>query len=165
MVFENVIVERIFYSIIIILAASAINWIITHHIHSRLRRYGLRSDQEKILKKAIWLFLIAAAIVALVSAWDLGIRNLWVYITSIMGLVAIGFVAVWSILSNILSGLILLLGKTYRIGNTIEIIGEDVKGKIADITFLFTSLEDKKGDTINIPNNMLLQKAIRVLKS
>lgn len=74
---------------------------------------------------------------------------------------AIGFFAVWSILSNIFAGVILFFSQTVRIQDTIEIIPDNVKGTVKDINLFFLTLTDENGNDITIPSNMIFQKMIK----
>ncbi|MGH7993191.1 MAG: mechanosensitive ion channel family protein [Limisphaerales bacterium] len=80
---------------------------------------------------------------------------------TILGLIAIGFVATWSILSNFLCTFVLILFKPFAIGDEVEIPGDSVAGKVVDITLLFTTLRTPTGEFIHVPNNMFFQKIFK----
>lgn len=87
--------------------------------------------------------------------------NIGHYILSVMGLVAIGFVAVWSLLSNISCTFLLILLKPFQVDDTVEFVGEEVKGRVVDLNLIFTTLKTEDGDEIKIPNNQFFQKALK----
>ncbi len=87
--------------------------------------------------------------------------NIGAYIVSVLGLVAIGFVAVWSLLSNISCTFILILLKPFRVNDVIEFVGEEVRGRVVDLNLIFTTLKTEEGDEMKIPNNMFFQKVLR----
>ena len=102
--------------------------------------------------------LIAALL--LISAYGIPVGNFWTFVSTVLGLVAIGFVAVWSVLSN-LSATVFLLGlKPFKVGDYIRITGEDVKGEVIDINLMFTTLKTARGDVFTVPNNQFFQKSI-----
>jgi len=78
-----------------------------------------------------------------------------------LALVAIGFVAVWSILSNALCALMLMLTRPFDVGDTIEIVPDGIKGKVVNFSLLFTTLRETEARVIQVPNNTFFQKAIR----
>lgn len=78
-----------------------------------------------------------------------------------LGLVAIGIVAVWSLLSHITATFLLVLLKPFNIGDTIEIPGEEVRGMLVDINLFFALLRDESGNEYIIPNNQFFQKTTR----
>ncbi len=87
--------------------------------------------------------------------------SLGAYIASILGLVAIGFVAVWSILSNISCTVLLILLKPFQIDDQIEFAGEPVSGRVVDLNFVYTTLLNDEGQSVLIPNNLFFQRVIK----
>ncbi len=89
---------------------------------------------------------------------------------TIAGMVAIGFIAVWSILSNMLCALVLMIFRHFQIGCVIEVVepvgGSGLKGKVVSFNIMFTTLEehqDSPGNPVQtqIPNNIFFQKTLR----
>ena len=81
-------------------------------------------------------------------------------IVAVLALVAIGFVAVWSIMSNALCALLILITRPFRIGDEISLVGEAVSGKVVDLNLLHTTLHAENGELFQIPNNYFFQKPI-----
>lgn len=74
-------------------------------------------------------------------------KSLWAGLLSVALLVAVAFVAMWSVLSNILSAVLLLTFSRARIGDIVELkdtkqeeVG--VRGKIVDINLFFVTMEE-----------------------
>jgi small-conductance mechanosensitive channel len=105
--------------------------------------------------------LYFAGIVLLILTWGFSIQNIWVTITGFIGLVAIGFFAVWSVLSNIFAGFILFFSRILQIGRKIEILPEGISGTVEEVNFFFIVLKDESQNEILIPNNMIFQKTIK----
>lgn len=102
-------------------------------------------------------------IVTLMALQHLGVlANAWTTISTVLAMVAIGFFAVWSVLSNLMSTLFLLVARPFRVGDTVEILPEGLKGKVIDLSFTFTTLKEEGGDLIRVPNNQFLQKLLRI---
>jgi len=76
--------------------------------------------------------------------------------------VAIGFVAVWSVLSNFLCTFVLIIFKPFSVGDDLEIPVDSIKGKVVDLTLVFTILRGENGELYHIPNNMFFQKVFRI---
>lgn len=72
--------------------------------------------------------------------------------------------AQWSILSNITAGIILFFNHSVRLDDTITVIDKDyeVQGRISDIGLFFVILKTKEGDQVSIPNNVFIQKMIKL---
>lgn len=98
---------------------------------------------------------------SLAYIWGFDPEKLWVLVTGFIGLVAIGFFAVWSLLSNMIAGTFLFLSDPFRINDEIEVPEAEINGRVLDIRPLFVVLEEPSGHTIYVPNNLLFQKIFR----
>ena len=106
------------------------------------------------------------SVVILLVLQELGIlHNVWTGLLTIMAMVAAGFVAVWSILSNILSTLLILVYRPFRIGDEIKIPSDVLEGKVVDLNLMFTTLETDENQLVQIPNNQFFQKATIRIKT
>lgn len=148
----------------------------------RITRRAIASYEEKnvigrrlsrILKATSrWVFIISAIIISL-QVVGISIAAVWASLSALLVMVAVGFIAVWSVLSNASCALILVVFAPFQIGDEIELIEPSLqdpgksglKGKVIDITLLYTTLlESGREDglvTVRIPNNQFFQKAIR----
>jgi small-conductance mechanosensitive channel len=132
------------------------------------RLLGLLAAQAKLGPAEIapvrnllrWILTLGAAILVLtVFGFQLG--GLWTLVTTVLAMIAIGFIAVWSMLSNTTATVLLLLLRPFQIGDDIEFAGEAVKGRVVDLNFFFTTLRDAEGGLLQIPNNMFFQKTLK----
>jgi small-conductance mechanosensitive channel len=108
-----------------------------------------------------YAILVIAAVLVL-GRWGFQVDTLIAVLGTILGLVAIGFVAVWSVLSNLLCAFVMVLFKPFAVGDEIELTGGDgVKGKVIDLSLIFTTLSVGKDATILVPNNLFFQRIIK----
>jgi len=152
---------KILITIAIIITDFFLQKIIQKKIDRYVLRNGMSQKRNLVMHKTKTVLIHTTAAVALLLMWGLSIENAWVTIGSFLGLVAIGFFAVWSILSNIFAGVVIFFTRPFKIDGTIEIIPDGIRGKVRDINGFFTLLTDEEGRTINIPNNMIYQKIIK----
>lgn len=124
--------------------------------------FGARLQLSKLVLSPIRLILKWAGFLIILAAClhPFGV-NIGTYIASVLGLVAIGFVAVWSVLSNVSCTFILILLKPFRVNDVIDLVGEDVRGRVVDLNLVFTTLKTEEGDEVKIPNNLFFQKILR----
>ena len=111
-----------------------------------------------------WVTRFLAGILIL-SVLGFEIGGIWAMFSTIMGLVAIGFVAVWSILSHTSATMLILFLHPFQMGDDLEIAGEPVQGRAVDINFFFTTLIDHEGTLHQIPNNLFFQKTLKRRKN
>jgi small-conductance mechanosensitive channel len=111
------------------------------------------------------------AVVVLLILQQLGVQMtvVWATISAGVVFVGVGLVAVWSVFSNALCSLLLLIFQPFRIGDRIEIIeatgGGGLRGKVVNLNPIFTYLEEEDGNglesVVHVPNNTFFQKTIR----
>lgn len=134
-----------------------------------LRDYISRSIYSIGKNTIKWIVLFAILILAL---QQIGIRvgNILTALLTMAGMVAIGFIAVWSILSNILCSFLLIVFGAFNIDDEIEIVeptgGDGLKGKVVNFNVMFTTIveqsdSNKDGFLTQIPNNIFFQKTLR----
>lgn len=117
----------------------------------------------------IFKWLISTLFLLLIlQQFGLSITNILAIVSTVIAMIAIGFVAVWSVLSNILCTLMLLIFQPFRIGDEIEIVDpamtSGLGGVVRNINILFTTLRSSNEEDeidIQIPNNLFFQKLIR----
>ncbi len=110
-----------------------------------------------------WARGVLALLVVLIIVALAGFQmdSLWTFLTAVLAMVAIGFVAVWSILSNVLATFVILIWRPFNVGEWVEVLPEGLEGQAIDINFLFTTLRSEEGKKIAVPNNLFAQKFIR----
>lgn len=127
----------------------------------RLEKNAKINYNQRILALKITRFsAIIATCFILISIWGVEAKNIWVFMTTVIGFIAIGFVAVWSILSNVISGILLLVISPFKIGDKIEMLPDGIRGEVLDIQIMFVELKSDQ-DTLHIPNNFFFQKIIK----
>lgn len=114
-----------------------------------------------------WLIIIIFFLLS-IQQLGLSIASIWTVISAVVAMVAIGFVAVWSVLSNILCTLMLLIFQPFRVGDEVEIVDPamttGLSGVVRNINLMFTTLRSStEGQVIDtqIPNNLFFQKLVR----
>ena len=111
-----------------------------------------------------WATRFLASILILgVLGFEIG--GIWAMLSTVLGLVAIGFVAVWSILSHTSATMLILFLRPFEMGDDLEFAGEPVQGRAVDINFFFTTLIGHDGSLCQIPNNLFFQKSIKRRKN
>ena len=141
----------------------AVFGLIVHRIlYSGLRRIKTRlhaGPSISLLADRVLLWtIVILALMGMLETFGI-LQNAWAAFTGMMALTAIGFIAVWSVLSNGFCWLILMLTQPFRIGDRIRIPSENVEGTVTDFTLSFTTLE-QDGNRIFVPNNIFFQKII-----
>jgi small-conductance mechanosensitive channel len=61
---------------------------------------------------------------------------------------------------------LLFFNHPVKIGDTIKVLDKDYpfEGEVTDLTYFFIHLKTNNGETITIPNSLLLQKSVSVIE-
>ncbi|MBJ2175403.1 mechanosensitive ion channel [Aureibaculum sp. A20] len=123
-------------------------------------------NRRKIILNLHYLILYILLGVFIAIIWGVDFRDFTVFISSILAVLGVGFIAQWSILSNLTASVILFFNHPVRIGHRIRIIDKDYDwvGTVTDISGFFLFMKTDKGENITIPNSIVLQHGIEILE-
>ncbi len=108
-----------------------------------------------------WLVIGGLGLAALLAV-GIDLQGLWSTIMAALSLIAIGFVAMWSILSHMLASVLIVIFRPFEVGDRVEILGDDlVIGEVTDLNPVYTTLRAADGGTLQVPNNVFFQKALK----
>ncbi|AJW70672.1 mechanosensitive ion channel family protein [Nitrosopumilus adriaticus] len=122
----------------------------------------LAQDSAKNLGKLIYFGIIILAFLVFTSTTGVDFSGLLVA-GGIFGIV-IGF-ATQSVVSNLISGIFLMVEKPVKQGDKIEIPGADVSGTLLDISTFSVRVRRFDGTIIRVPNEVFFTSNIRSLSS
>lgn len=145
----------------IVVGATLLNLILGRGLRLLARKLKYEPYKLAPMRRLGRTFINGGALVLLLGILGFNIGGIWAMLATVVGMVAIGFVAVWSVLSNVLCTLIILVYRPFEVGDELELPGEPVQGKVVDLNFIFTTLRSEDGSLLQVPNNLFLQKIIR----
>lgn len=107
-----------------------------------------------------WGRILLTALVGLIllALTGMPVGMLWAPLSALFAMIAVGFVAVWSLLSNMLATIIILIWRPFNIGEQVEVRPEGISGRVIDINFLYTLLKSDGDAQIVVPNSLFIQK-------
>lgn len=148
-------------TILVLVGALILRALIRRMLRLFARRSNLReADVAPFGRMLNWVLTIAALLLVL-SAFGLNLGGLWGIVSTLFAMVAIGFIAAWSILSNTLCTVLILVYHPFSIGDVVEFPGEPTRGEVIDLNFLYTTLRGEDGSVFQVPNNMFFQKVLK----
>ncbi len=112
----------------------------------------------RLMKGLVWL--IAAMLI--LSLWGVSVGGLWALLVSAATVIGVGFLAVWTMISNVTASLFITIWRPFQFGHTIELLPENLKGRVIDRNMMFTILREEGGARLHVPNNLFFQKMFRV---
>lgn len=107
------------------------------------------------------LFIFAESFVFGIDSSDIA-----VVFSSVFAVIGVALFAIWSILSNVTSGVIMFFSFPYKVGDKISIHDKDfpIEAIIEDIRAFQLHLRLDNGDLVTYPNNLMLQKAVTLVQ-
>lgn len=134
-------------------------------LHFTKTKNAFSENRYLYVKKMTNVILNIFSIVLLMIVWDVSLKGFSVYFASFFTVAGVALFAQWSILSNLTASLVLFLYFPYKIGDLVTVVGDEgSKGRIKDIGFFRTILETEEKEILSYPNNLLINKPIRVHK-
>lgn len=158
--------EEFIFTGFLLLFLLIVRFILTTLIRKISRRNGINIARIHLINRyvSVTLFLIALIIIPFI--FGTRAQDLAVIFSSVFAVIGIGLFAIWSILSNITSGIIMFFSFPYKVGDKIQIHDKDfpLEGIIEDIRAFQLHLRLENGDLVTYPNNLMLQKAVTLIE-
>lgn len=142
----------------VIVAAVVAYAVVVRGVNLAERRGRLPRSIAFALRKVLrWAtFLVAATLLLQVFG---AFESVFGALAGVMALIAGGFVAFWSVLSNILCAIILLIARPFMLGDRLTFPGDNnLTGEVSDFNLLFTTLLTDDGKLLQVPNSLFFQK-------
>src|SRR4029077_16032376 len=112
----------------------------------------------RLLIRALWM---GAPMLGL-EIWGVSMGGLWTVLVSAATIVGVGFLATWTMISNITASFFIAFWRPFRLGDTIEVLPENLSGRVIDTNLMFIVVRENSGAVIQIPNNLFFEKLFRV---
>lgn len=143
-----------------------IRFILTTLITKISRRNGINLARIHLINRYVSVTLFLIALIVIPFIFGTKTEDLVVLFSSVFAVIGIGLFAIWSILSNITSGIIMFFSFPYKVGDKIQIHDKDfpLEGIIEDIRAFQLHLRLENGDLVTYPNNLMLQKAVTLIE-
>lgn len=153
---------------IILIAVSLLLLILAMGLTKRLTKKitlvkKLEPNRRKVVLNLFYFlyYLIFATAVVIILGIDL--KQVSIFISSVLAILGIAFFAQWSLLSNLTSSVIIFFYHPLKIGDKVKILDSDFDftGEVTNITGFYVMLHTDSGHEVSIPNSLILQKGIQ----
>ncbi|MEW6536576.1 MAG: mechanosensitive ion channel family protein [Candidatus Auribacterota bacterium] len=161
---DSLVIQKIIFSVIAFACALALRQSLKYYAKKTQEKFQIRKDRYFSIKRLITFFAVMVFFISLFFIWGIKLKNLWVSLTGIIAMIAVAFFAVWSLIGNILAGIILYFTSPFKINDHIEVLPDEIKGKVLAINTFYTLLIDEDENYINIPNSLFYQKYIKNIR-
>lgn len=157
--------KQIIASLIVFAIAFGVRFIASRMIKRFSQSTALLERRSNLIDKYISMLITIVGVIALSIIWGVQAHNVVTSVYAVLTLLGIALFAQWSVLSNITAAVILFFAFPFKIGDRIKILDGDfdIEGEIEDIRAFHTLLRTSNGEIITYPNNLMLQKGIRII--
>lgn len=158
--------NELIYSLAIFFLLVIIQFILRKAAHKVGKHEDINITRIRLMFKYINILVVLIAVFLLSFAWGVNFTQLSLIFSSVFAVIGVALFAIWSILSNVTSGIILFFSFPFKIGNTIKIHDKDlpIEAVIEDIKAFHLHLRTLEGELITYPNNLILQKAVSLIE-
>ena len=158
--------SEIIYTVVLLLILLIIRAIIILTVKKIGKKSGTSEARAILMGRYVTVTLILIAL--LIEAFILGsdTQDIPLLFSSVFAVIGIALFAIWSILSNVTSGVIMFFSFPYKVGDKIKIHDKDypVEAIIEDIRAFQLILREDNGNLVTYPNNLILQKAVTLVQ-
>jgi small-conductance mechanosensitive channel len=153
----------------VLVAAFATSYLIRRVLQDTLRRLmaRLRLPYETVLtvSRVVTTVVWVLAATLVLEIWGISVGGLWTLLVSAATVIGVGFLATWTMVSNITASFFIAIWRPFHLGDTVEILPENLKGRVVDSNLMFLVVRESNGALMHIPNNLFFQKMFRVTGS
>lgn len=144
--------------VVVVLLVTAFFWWLVGRLMVRAlaRSIGATPESLQPVRTGARSLITLAALGSLIGHFTE--LDLFTIVAGTFALIATGFVALWSTLSNILCTILILVTRPFRIGDEIAFPPDSFEGEVIDLSFFFTTLKMRDGRFVNVPNTTFFQR-------
>lgn len=148
-------------------------WLLMRLAHKLIDRvttkYGLPVNMASLFLRVVGALVYLGALLWALERMGVSGAVLWTAFTGFATVGAVAFFAAWSVLSNLFCTLLIYITKSFRIGDTVELLeaGDKpgMKGRVVEINPVYTTLlesgDQQNGTTLQLPNSLFFQRVVR----
>jgi small-conductance mechanosensitive channel len=166
---EHVSIVMVLITLALLIGATILavlmNRVLRRWLQSAETRLRLPDRTARTVMRVASLLLWLITLIVILDIWGVGVGGVWTVLVSAVTVIGVGFLATWTMVSNVTASLFLTLWRPFRPGDVIEILPEKTRGRLIDRNLMFTVLREDDGGILQIPNNMFFQKMFRVIDS
>jgi len=117
-----------------------------------------------LMKTFVRWIIIIIVVLGVASIIGISLESLWVAVSAIIAMSLVGFFASWSLLSNTLAALVIMIWRPFEVGDRIEILPDKIVGEVTDINLMFSRVTTEDGEVVNVPNNTFLSRYVKQMR-
>ncbi|UGU15640.1 mechanosensitive ion channel family protein [Sinomicrobium kalidii] len=159
--------DQLLYSTIAVVLLLLLKFILFKIIRKVGKISNYNEARTSLILRYANFAIFSIGIITINIIWNVNFKDLGLLLSSVFAVIGVALFAQWSILSNITAGIILFFTFPYKIGDRIQIQDKDfpTEATIEDIKAFHLLLRTDEDELITYPNNLMLQKGVKVVNS
>ncbi|MDE1816751.1 MAG: mechanosensitive ion channel family protein [Thaumarchaeota archaeon] len=146
-----------------ILATVIISFLIITATRSLLKKFTSKTHPQFSASLSFFVIIVISLIASLSILHQLNVNPQDLLISGGVAAIIVG-IGVSTIVGNILSSGLILTTYPAKIGDSIHVVNDNVRGKIQEINLMYTTIETDDGKEYIVPNNAIIQGNVRIAK-
>ncbi len=140
-----------------------VSFVVISSIRRALKRIPHVMPSHLVASISFFSIIIITLIASLILLYLWGVQLQTILLGGGVAAIVVGL-GVSTIVGNVLSGAIMLTTFPAKIGDSIFIVNDNVRGMIAEISALYTKINTADGTEYLVPNSAIIQGNVRILK-
>ncbi|HKU32868.1 MAG TPA: mechanosensitive ion channel family protein [Candidatus Nitrosotalea sp.] len=146
-----------------ILATVIISFLIITATRGLLKKFTSKTHPQFSASLSFFVIIVISLIASLSILHQLNVNPQDLLISGGVAAIIVG-IGVSTIVGNILSSGLILTTYPAKIGDSIHVVNDNVRGKIQEINLMYTTIETDDGKEYIVPNNAIIQGNVRIAK-
>ncbi|MFZ1076060.1 MAG: mechanosensitive ion channel domain-containing protein [Nitrosotalea sp.] len=149
--------------IVSVIAIVIISFAVIKATRRLLKEFARKTHPQFSASLSFFIIIFVSLIASFAILHQLNVNPQEILISGGVAAIILG-IGVSTIIGNILSGGLILTTYPAKIGDTIHVVGDNIRGKIDEINMFYTKIQTDEGKEYIIPNNAIIQGNVRILK-
>lgn len=128
-----------------------------------LKRFASRTHPQFASSMSFFVIIFISLIAALSVLYQLDVNPQEILVSGGVAAIILG-IGVSTIVGNVLSSGLILTTYPAKIGDSIQVVNDNIRGRISEIDLFYTTVQTEEGKEYVVPNNAIIQGNIRILK-
>jgi small conductance mechanosensitive channel len=149
--------------IVSVIAIVIISFAVIKATRRLLKEFARKTHPQFSASLSFFIIIFVSLIASFAILHQLNVNPQEILISGGVAAIILG-IGVSTIIGNILSGGLILTTYPAKIGDSIHVVGDNIRGRIDEINMFYTKIQTDEGKEYIIPNNAIIQGNIRILK-
>ncbi|MGB9002254.1 MAG: mechanosensitive ion channel domain-containing protein [Nitrosotalea sp.] len=149
--------------IVSVIAIVIISFAVIKATRRLLKEFARKTHPQFSASLSFFIIIFVSLVASFAILHQLNVNPQEILISGGVAAIILG-IGVSTIIGNILSGGLILTTYPAKIGDSIHVVSDNIRGKIDEINIFYTKIQTDEGKEYIIPNNAIIQGNVRILK-